>query len=274
MNIDKLKIEAVKFFQDLQKQICDEISNIESEYGNGDRFIYNDWLRGENGGGGKSSVLKGVVMEKMGVNFSEVYGTFAEEHAKEIIGTDKAVPFWASGVSLVSHPRNPFISPIHMNVRMINAGEKSWFGGGIDLNPIYKNDQESLYFHQKLKEVCNKHDSEYYEKFSKWCDEYFYIKHRKENRGIGGIFFDYIECSEKNFNFLKDVGQNFLPIYTKIVKDNVLKEFSKENIEYQLHRRGRYAEFNLIYDRGIKFGLMTGGNPDSMMMSLPPLCSW
>jgi coproporphyrinogen III oxidase len=274
MNIDKLKIEAVKFFQDLQKQICDGISDIESKYGNGDKFSYSDWLRGENGGGGKSSVLKGFVMEKMGVNFSEVHGTFAKEHAKEIIGMEEEVPFWASGVSLVTHPKNPFVPPIHMNVRMINAGSKSWFGGGIDLNPIYKNQEESLYFHEKLKEICNKHDSEYYNKFSKWCDEYFYIKHRKESRGIGGIFFDYIECSDKNFNFLKDVGQNFLPIYTKIVKDKALKEFSKKDTEYQLHRRGRYAEFNLIYDRGIKFGLMTGGNPDSMMMSLPPLCSW
>ncbi|QED23912.1 oxygen-dependent coproporphyrinogen oxidase [Candidatus Deianiraea vastatrix] len=283
MPFEEIKKEASSWFYELRYQIISMIEKIElefaknySDYTGSEKFEIKPWER-NGGGGGEIGLLRGRIMEKMGVNVSTVFGDLAEQLAKELPGTENGRNFWASGVSLVAHPRNPFVPPIHMNTRCIQTAGKIWFGGGIDLNPIFEDEQETKYFHAKLKEVCDKHNSGYYEKFSKWCDEYFWIKHRNEARGIGGIFFDYHlenDSPEKTFPFVRDVGALFVEIYDHIVRKKVAKSWTKDDVEKQLFKRGRYAEFNLIYDRGIKFGLMTGGNADGMMMSLPPICKW
>lgn len=269
------------WFYELRHKIIKMIEQIETDFNitenkiNGStNFKIKKWDR-NGGGGGEISLLVGNVFEKMGVNVSKVYGELSEEMTKQLPGTNNARDFWASGISLVAHPMNPFIPPIHMNTRAISTSEKMWFGGGIDLNPIIENKEESDFFHSELKKVCDKHNNIYYERFSKWCDEYFWIKHRNESRGIGGIFFDYLDDDmNKNFEFIKDVGMLFISLYNQIVRNKINNKWTEKEREWQLIKRGRYAEFNLIYDRGIKFGLMTGGNPDGMMMSLPPLVRW
>lgn len=276
------KEKLVNYFKNLRSKIINMIEEIENQ----NKDFYNEkslkfeikkWNR-DGGGYGEMGILKGGVFEKMGVNFSQVFGNLKDENlTKTLPGSDVGSDFWASGVSLVSHPKNPFVPPIHMNVRGICTSGASWFGGGIDLNPIFFDQQERDFFHNELCKICDKHGKDFYDKFSKECDEYFFIKHRNESRGIGGIFFDYLKIDEdfeKTFSFLKDVGDSFCPIYRKIVENKIKKTWTDEDRSFQLIKRGRYAEFNLIYDRGIKFGLSTNGNPDAMMMSLPPLVSW
>lgn len=266
------------WFYELRHRIIKCIEKIEADYfdiykeynGNG-KFEIKKWDRAE-GGGGEMGIIRGNIFEKMGVNVSIVSGNLSPEFAKQLPGTENGLDFWASGVSLVAHPRNPFVPPIHMNTRCISTNGKIWLGGGIDLNPIIFDQNERDNFHLKLKTLCEKYNPDFYQKFSKWCDEYFWLPHRKESRGIGGIFFDYIKID--NWEFLQDLGQSFIEIYDGVVRNKVEKKWNDDDRKLQLEKRGRYAEFNLLYDRGIKFGLMTGGNSDAMMMSLPPLVSW
>jgi len=280
-DIAKIKNNTQKWFYSLRYEIIKMIENIEKDYQSEHKYDKNTkfeiqkWDR-EGGGGGEIGLLYGTVFEKMGVNVSTVYGNLNTELAKQL-PSGMAKDFWASGISIVSHPKNPFIPPIHMNTRCIITTNSIWFGGGIDLNPIIKDENETILFHKKLEQICDKHNVNYYNKFSKWCDEYFFIKHRNELRGVGGIFFDYLldeKNPEKTMEFIKDIGVLFMNIYNEIVLNKIKIKWTDADREYQLIRRGRYAEFNLIYDRGIKFGLMTGGNTDGMMMSLPPLVKW
>jgi len=218
------------------------------------------------------AVLYGTVFEKMGVNVSEVFGTITPQMQKEGITGDE---FWASGLSLVAHPSNPFVPPIHFNTRCFITNQQWWFGGGIDLNPIYPNSDETLAFHADIKALCNAFDDHYYQRFSQWCDEYFWLPHRGQTRGVGGIFFDKLNTDFiSNFEFIKALGNLFSPLYTAIVKNKQSIAYTNEHRQHQLLQRGRYAEFNLLYDRGIKFGLASGGNADGMFMSLPPLVRW
>jgi coproporphyrinogen III oxidase len=263
------KEKASKWFVDLRDRICAKFEEID-----GAKFERTKWNR-DTGGGGEMSVMRGSVFEKVGVNVSTVYGEFSEEMRKEIPGAAENPSFWASGVSLVAHMRSPLVPAVHMNTRFI-VTQKSWFGGGADLTPFYKVQQDSDDFHAAFKQVCDEADPEYYQKFKKWCDEYFYLKHRKEPRGIGGIFYDYLNSGDwnKDFAFTKAVGEAFLSIYPQIVMRNMHKEWTEEQKQHQLIRRGRYVEFNLLYDRGTKFGLMTDGNTEAILMSMPPEVKW
>jgi coproporphyrinogen III oxidase len=219
--------------------------------------------------------MKGNVFEKVGVNFSKVYGEFSEEFRKEIPGANKNPQFWASGISLVAHMKSPLVPAVHMNTRFI-CTEKNWFGGGADLNPMFEVAQDTHDFHQAFKAACDKASPDYYEKYKKWCDEYFFIKHRGVARGVGGIFYDYLnsENFEADFNFTKNVGLAFLEIFPNLVRRHMHEKWTDEQREHQLKKRGLYAEFNLVYDRGTKFGLMTGGNAEAILMSLPPVAKW
>ena len=248
-------------------------------------FERSTWKRPKNedgteGGGGVTSVMRGRVFEKVGVNVSTVYGSFSEKFQSQIQGAEEDPRFWASGISIVSHPRSPHVPIAHMNTRMI-VTTKNWFGGGADLTPIFQNDQDKADFHGALKAVCDDHDTGhfsegYHPKFKKWCDEYFFLPHRTEMRGVGGIFYDYLDTGnwDADFSFTQDVGRAFLDIYPKILRRNVNKNWTEKERRTQLIKRGRYVEFNLIHDRGTKFGLMTGGNTEAILMSLPPLASW
>ena len=221
------------------------------------------------------SVMKGNVFEKVGVNFSEVYGQFSEEFRKEIPGAKEDPRFWACGISLVAHMKSPLVPAIHLNTRFI-CTQKSWFGGGTDLNPAVENAQDTIDFHACLKKTCDEANPSYYEKYKKWCDEYFFIKHRGVARGVGGIFYDYLDSGnfDDDFKFTQNVGLAFLDIYPKIVRRHMAKKFTEKQREIQLQKRGLYAEFNLVYDRGTRFGLMTGGNVEAILMSLPPIAKW
>jgi coproporphyrinogen III oxidase len=261
------------YFSDLRLSI---IAMIEG-WDRGHKFEIKKWDR-DGGGSGEMGVLHGETFEKMGVNFSEVFGKLENIDLAETlpgVGSDRS--FWASGVSLVSHPKNPFIPPIHMNVRAIATENAVWFGGGIDLNSIFPDEVEAAKFKEKIRDVCGRFDEKFFDKFSQKCDEYFYIPHRKESRGVGGIFFDYLLIDgdfERTFDFVKAIGDLFNVVYSDIISKKINKTWTESDREFQLFKRGRYAEFNLLYDRGIKFGLATGGNPDAMMMSLPPLVKW
>jgi coproporphyrinogen III oxidase len=244
----------------------------------GERFREDKWKRQEGGGGRSRIIQNGKVFEKGGVNFSAVNGPTPEKirNALNLPESD----FYATGVSIVMHPFNPWVPIIHMNVRYFEmASGHWWFGGGIDLTPCYINKEDAAYFHQTLKDICDKHHPSYYSLFKKWADEYFYIAHREETRGIGGIFFDRLTeteefSREERFNFVKDVGKIFLPIYSTLVKRNKDKSFGEREKKWQSLRRGRYAEFNLVYDKGTKFGLDTKGRTESILMSLPPHAEW
>jgi coproporphyrinogen III oxidase len=263
------------WFQSLQKDI---IHQLEIADGKG-KFIYDDWQRPE-GGGGRSSVIEnGNIIEKGGVNFSAVYGPtpmFLIRSNPSLQGTD----FFATGVSIVLHPHNPRVPIIHMNVRYFEAGDDVyWFGGGIDLTPHYVNISDAKYFHSVLKNACEKHNAQYYNKFKKWADDYFFIPHRNETRGIGGIFFDHLSGSsteEKSelFEFVKTIGNTFAPTYVHFMRKNKDLPFNDGHKQWQYLRRGRYAEFNLVYDKGTKFGLETNGRTESILMSLPPRAEW
>ncbi len=289
-----LQQKAQLWFQELQNKICLAIEQLEEKYAKhhlksekSEKFMSKKWHRhdpllasGEDAGGGEMRLLKGVLFEKAGVNFSTVYGLFSEEFRKQIPGTEKDGKFWASGVSVVIHPKSPLIPTVHMNTRMIVTSGKAWFGGGADITPMlldFKYNQPEIdIFHTYFSAMCNKHNPEYYQRFKKWCDEYFYIKHRQEARGAGGIFYDYLDSGEqqKDFLFTQDVGDCFIKAYKKIVEDLMLRPWTDKDRHQQLVRRGRYVEFNLLYDRGTIFGLKTGGNVEAILMSLPPEVSW
>lgn len=274
------KAAARAWFEELRDRIIAALELLEQEGGFGAedrppaRFERRPWTREDGGGGVMGLLSEGRVFEKAGVSVSTVHGSFSEAFAKEIPGADKDPRFWASGISLVLHPRNPLVPPVHMNTRHVVTG-KAWFGGGADLNPIYPVEADTRDFHARLRQACDAHGADYYERFSAWCDEYFFNKHRKEPRGVGGIFYDYLEDDwQADFAFTKAVGLAFLDIYPALVRRHKDEAYGETERRYQLFRRGRYAEFNLLYDRGTRFGLMTGGNPDAILMSLPPLAAW
>lgn len=278
MQLTQKEITA-KWFENLRDDICIAFEKIELEYAQVQNlkpkiFERKIWNR-EGGGGGVISVMRGNVFEKVGVNISTVFGKFSPEFRTQIPGTDEQGNFYATGISIVAHMHSPLIPAVHMNTRYIET-TKSWFGGGCDLTPTFADDDESQIFHQHLKSVCNSHNPSYYEKFKEECDKYFYLKHRNESRGIGGIFYDYLNTNhfDNDFIFTKDVGIAFKDVYLPIVKNKMFLSWSDEQKELQLIKRARYVEFNLLYDRGIKFGLMTGGNIEAMFMSLPPTVKW
>ena len=281
--LDARKSRAEAWFQSLRDQICAAFEGLEdalaapqsfSDQAPG-RFTYTPWDRAE-GGGGVIGLMKGRVFEKVGVNTSTVHGNFSEQFRKEIPGAEESGgAFWASGISLVAHMHSPRVPAVHMNTRMI-VTSKSWFGGGSDLNPMVPVEQDTADFHAAFKAACDAHGAEKYPKYKAWCDEYFFIKHRNEARGVGGIFYDYLDTGDwdDDFAFTQDVGKTFLQIYPELVRRHVQEPWTEAEREHQLYRRGLYAEFNLVYDRGTRFGLMTGGNPEAVLMSLPPVAKW
>ena len=262
------------WFKSLQEMFCKTISDFEK---NKISFKSTSWKRNlkKDEGGGEYRILKdGKIFDKVGVNFSKVYGKFPKKFQQNIPGAQKDPRFWASGISVVMHMKNPLIPAMHFNTRYI-CTTFDWFGGGIDVTPSKKDIKEKEQFHKTLRDMCNRHDKNYYKKYKKWCDEYFYLPHRKEPRGIGGIFFDYKKNNfEKNFKFVRDVGITFETIFQKIINKKIKKKWTSKDKENQYVKRGRYAEFNLLYDRGTKFGLQTGGNVEGILMSLPPHAKW
>ena len=268
MKIKKKQDLVKKWFIKLQNIICENIELLEKEYGSNKKFKKNKWKYGE------FRIIKGEVIEKGGVAFSNVVGKFPKEFAKKIPGTKGNNKFWSSGVSVVLHPKNPKIPAMHFNTRFI-CTQKNWFGGGMDATPCLVDLKEKKFFHKELKKVCNVHSKKYYPKYKKWCDEYFYLPHRKETRGIGGIFFDYkMDNWEKDFLFIKDIGNTFSFLLKKIIKKKMFLKWSQKEKEIQLLKRSRYVEYNLLYDRGTKFGLNSGGNPEAILMSMPPNAKW
>jgi len=262
------------WFKLLQDIICRDLEKIEK---NKIKFKSKKWRRNKikDEGGGEFRVLKdGKIFEKVGVNFSEVYGKFSNEMKKNIPGASKNPNFWASGISVVIHMNNPNIPAIHFNTRFIYTSH-GWFGGGMDVTPCIKDLKEEKLLHNELKKMCDRHNKNYYKKYKKWCDKYFYLPHRKEARGIGGIFFDYKKDNwEKDFKFIRDLGVTFKMIYNSIINKKYKKKWTSKEKELQYIKRGRYVEFNLLYDRGTKFGLQTGGNTEAILMSLPPNAKW
>jgi len=274
------KAEAQAWFESLRDRLCAAFEAIEDEYaaahpedGAAGRFERKPWAR-EGGGGGTMALMRGRVFEKIGVNVSTVWGAFSPEFRGQIPGAGADGAFWASGVSLVSHPRSPLVPAAHMNTRHLRTS-KSWFGGGGDLTPVYPVEADTRDFHAALQAACDAHGAEYYARFKKWCDEYFFIKHRNEARGVGGIFYDYLENDwARDFAFTRDVGEAFLDVYPRLVRRHMLEPWTDAQRRDQLVKRGRYVEFNLIYDRGTLFGLRTGGNIEAILMSLPPEVTW
>lgn len=270
------KNEISTWFRELQLCIC---AGLEAEDGTG-VFTEDSWERPGGGGGRSRILLKGSCLEKAGVNFSAVSGAMPEFLTEQLKKDNPGDSFYASGVSIVIHPSNPHVPIIHMNVRYFEAGENVyWFGGGIDLTPHYVDAAAAAFFHTWLKKTCDRFDEVYYPEFKKWADDYFFIRHRNETRGIGGIFFDHLKESEKHskqdrWNFVKAVGESFLPIYKEMMQRFRNFEYGPGEQEWQRLRRGRYVEFNLVYDRGTRFGIETQGRTESILMSLPPLAAW
>ena len=272
---------AADWFQTLRDRICGQFEAIEQDAGNtplSDRpagtFQRTSWTR-DGGGGGQMSVMHGRVFEKVGVNISVVHGQFSEEFRAQIPGAGDDGHFWAGGISLVSHPQNPFVPAAHMNTRFV-VTQKAWFGGGGDLTPLKPAPAEADSFHAALKACCDRHDEAYYPRYKKWCDDYFHLKHRDEPRGAGGIFYDYLDTQDReaDFAFTRDVGTSFADSYDAIVRRTMVTPWTDDDRHFQLVRRGRYVEFNLLYDRGTLFGLKTGGNIEAILMSLPPEVRW
>jgi len=276
--LDGQQQAARTWFESLRDRICAEFEAIEAESGSDARFDYRSWDRkdpdGAPGGGGVRGVMKGRVFEKVGVNVSTVGGRFSEEFAKTILGAGEDPSFFATGISLVAHMANPHVPAVHMNTRFLTTTRR-WFGGGADLNPAIPYEEDTEAFHARMRAACAAHDPTFYPRFSKWAEEYFWLPHRKRSRGVGGIFYDRLEGHfEEHFAFTRDVGEAFLDIFPLIVRKRMKSPFTDADIDRLLEFRGRYVEFNLLYDRGTLFGLKTGGNIDAILMSLPPLAKW
>ena len=283
VTLSQRKQQAEDWFRGLRDRICGDFEALERsctlahpqtdgiEPGT---FTRTAWDRPQ-GGGGVMSVMKGRVFEKVGVNISVVSGEFSPEFAKTIPGADETPSFYAAGISLVAHMQSPLVPAVHMNTRMI-VTTKGWFGGGADLTPMRPRDEDTQHFHSTLKQTCDSHHTDFYPAFKPWCDRYFYLPHRNEPRGVGGIFYDYVDTGDwdADFALTRDVGEGFRRAYVPLVEQHYNTPWTDEDRQHQLFRRGRYVEFNLLHDRGTLFGLKTGGNVEAILMSLPPAVGW